>query len=338
MKRVGGLSVAIWVFSSSAIGSPRAVVTTEAGVTDCLTSVQLAAGVASAFAGAEAPPADQTLRVSISRADGGGLLADVRWTGEARETPRRALESASDDCRQLNDAIPLVARALWEAESASDASTVEPQDAAPCAPASPPPPEPRLLPAIVRAEAAPPRDTVARAPAARTPLQVAVGGAGVLGVLDQAALGVRAEVRVPLGRSWALRLAATRLNDGRVAQVDEGRARFSAITGRAAGCWVLPGAISVDACLGVDAGALLPQLSQVAGADQAARPLLWPIALLASRLTLIGPLTAQVSVATGPALIRQDFYLIDARGDRQAVLRAPPALLEAGLSLGVELQ
>jgi hypothetical protein len=158
-----------------------------------------------------------------------------------------------------------------------------------------------------------------------------------LGVLDETALGLRAEVRMPFGNTWALRFAATRLSDGRLAQVDGGRARFSAVTGRAAGCWVRPGVVSVDACVGFEAGALLPRLSQVARPDEAARPLLWPVALVVGGFPLVGPVVAQASLAAGPSLIRQDFYLIDQSGERQAVLRASPVLMQAGLSLGVEL-
>jgi hypothetical protein len=277
----------------------------------------------------------------VSRKAGGGLVADIRWIGATRETPRRSLESASDDCRQLDDAVLLVARALWEAESAPRSTpTSAPKELAAPAPA---PPSGRFEAPASGIVSGPtrPRDaapTAVRGEPPPAPVVVAVGVAAVLGVLGDAALGLRADLRVPVGRELALRFAATHLSNGRVAEVDGGRARFRAITARAAACWVVvPSAFSLDACLGVEAGALLPQLTHVARAEEAPRPLLWPVALVAGRFRLAGPLVAQGAIAVGPTALRRDYYLFDARGDRRAVLQAAPAVMEAAVSLGVEL-
>jgi hypothetical protein len=340
MKCGGRVGIALWALSSSAQAAPRAVVTTEAGVHGCLGSSELAARVDSAFVGAEAPQDDHTLQVSVSRKAGGGLVADIRWIGATRETPRRSLESASDDCRQLDDAVLLVARALWEAESAPRSTpTSAPKELAAPAPA---PPAGRFEAPALGIVSGPtrPRDaapTALRGEAPPAPVLVAVGVSAVLGVLEDAALGLRADLRVPVGRELALRFAATHLSNGRVAEVDGGRAQFRAITARAAACWGVPSAFSLDVCLGVEAGALLPQLTHVGRAEEAPRPLLWPLALVAGRFRLAGPLVAQGAIAAGPTMLRRDYYLLDARGDRRAVLRAAPAVMEAAVSLGVEL-
>lgn len=317
------LGVILWCVTGAAM---TVEVAAAPEVSGCVTSAELSARLVASFDETERTASDDTLLVSIVTRPG-GLVAKVAWWSPAGRGPSRELELAGSDCRQFDDALPLIARALWDGEPAPAGEAAQPPAGE--APLLPPPPTP--MPASTATDRAPP-------PPTRSAVDLGLGVVGLVGVLDEPGLAARLEARVSLGRFWALRLAGTYLSEREPTNVDGGQVRFSALTGRFAGCWVPQLPLSVDACLAVDAGVLMPRRDQLRGGSPGSRPLLWPLAIVAARQPLIGPLVAQASFAAGPALTRYDFQVTNGAGEPQSVRAAAPALLEVGLSLGVALR
>jgi hypothetical protein len=332
MRHRCGVAIALCTLTSSLSASAVEVVVTVAPVVEgCITSDELARRVEMEFAGTELPPSSFTLHATIGVATGGGLTANVTWVSRGAQTPSRDIQTASRDCRQLDDVLPLLARALWNDEATQTTS----------APAVTPPPVPHATPRVVPRTrpfvSAAPRERASAQPRGGS-LALSAGVVGMLGVLDEPLLAPRLNARVSVGRAWAVRLAATYLWENEPTVVAEGGVTFSAVTGRAAGCWVTSNPLSLDACLGVDAGVLWPHVSQLEGGTDGKRPVVWPIVLLAARRQLLGPVHAEGALAAGPALARYDFYIRDAQGEPQSVRAAGPALVEASLSLGIALR
>lgn len=326
MKRGCGVAAA-WgvVLSSLPAFAMKVEVSASPPISGCLTREELESGVTAAFGAAELPSDDYTLRVGIAPVGRGGIRARVEWASTDEGGPGREIETAGLDCRQLDDALPLIARALWDDEAArSQETSARPLRAMPPSAAALHPYGPVA------------RDHVPDRPRRNT-LDLGVAAVGSWGIVNDPVLAARAEARTSLGASWALRLAGTYLSEPEPTEVDGAQVQFNAATGRALGCWVPRFPFSLDACLGVDAGVLMPERTWLRGGKEGNRLLLWPVALLAVRQPILGPLMAQLTFAAGPALTRQDFYMKDVRGEPHQVRTGAPALVEVGLGMGLAL-
>jgi hypothetical protein len=315
---------------SAGAAAPTTEVRAEPGLR-CISSHELAQRVEQAFVGVQPPGAGYSLRVTITRQPD-RFEADVSWQGADRPQESRVITAPLGDCRELDDAIAVIARALWDptAPQQSDAASNN-EAAAPVLPAAAPPVSP---PGVEKPRGVRSRDW--RRTGA-TPIEVGGGTALSVGLVDAARLVVTLEARLPLGSHAALRLGVGALPWTASAEVDRGRVELAALTGRVAGCWALPTRPALDLCSGLQGGVLATRGSQIRGDVTTQRPVLWPIGLVAARHRLAGPLIVGAELAGGPALFRDDYYVKDSQGQQRSVRSAQAALLQAGLWLGFAL-
>lgn len=308
---------------------PKVVVHAE-GVGGCTSAQELASRMEAGLEGRRVP-VDEALRVVVEPRRAGGLVARVGWFRGESALGERAIESAGNDCAELEAAVVFVATTLFDeardaAQPAAKASA--PQDRATV-------PAPRW--------AQPPSGDRGALPASPAPRgskrvgsAVLAGGSVAVGVLSEASVALRLESRLKVGKQLSLWLGVQGVPWSSARRVDEAQVDFAAITATAAACWSFPmsGHAELDGCGGVSGGVMASRGTAIRGQPETLKPLLWPIGALALNAPLWSSLVARAHVAAGPAIFRNDYFVEDSVGTPRAVREGGPALCEGGLALG----
>jgi hypothetical protein len=324
-------------WASTLLAASLNVIVEVSAVEGCITQAELASRLEQAMPGRSSPGSDEVLRVWIEDRDGPGFVARLGWSRRGEASGERRLESSQGDCRQLDAALVLVATALLDDERRAESEQAARAAPAPRAGNIAPPSATQAEPAQREAT----RDIVERKASARTQAAQArsavFGGASVaVGVLSEPAVGIRVDSRIRWSGPFSLWLGAQIVPPSAAREVERATVDFATVTGRAAACWSAPvhASLALDACGGLDAGVLVSNGEMVRGEPDTVRPLLWPLGVVALGAPIGARFVARMHAAAGPALMRQDYFVMDSAGHRQVVREAGPALWEGGLGLG----
>jgi len=322
-----GLATVGWV--SPVLASPS-ISLTEVGISGCLSREELTARVEEGLGGRRIE-ADETLRVRIERTHSSGLVARIGWFRGETALGERVIDSQGPDCRELDAALVLVATTLFD-EAPHDPEPASPSDVGPSVVA--PPEAPPLLPVTDST----PRDAVKSRsdPSVNRETSVLFGGSAALGILSQASLALRVDVRMKLAEQLALWISGQGIPWRPARRVDEAEVDFAVALASAAACWPMRigERLTLDTCGGFTGGVIASRGTSIRGDSDTLRPLLWPIGAIAVSAPVWSSVLARVHVAGGPALFRHDYFVTDSAGAPQAVRRAGPALWESGLEIG----
>ena len=325
-----GLVYSCW--PSGLLAAVPNVVVHADGLSGCISGEELARRVEAGLEG-RSVAVDEALRVVVEARSAGGLLARVGWFREESALGERAIESASNDCAELDAAVVFVATTLFE--EARDAARPTSKPTAPSETAAPAIPTPRWA-QQPSGDRGTPHTTPAPPAPKRVGSAVLAGGSVAVGVLSEASVALRLDSRLKVGKQLSLWLGIQGVPWSPARRVDEAQVDFAAMTATAAACWSFPMSdhAELDGCGGVNGGFLATRGTAIRGDSETVKPLLWPIGALALNAPLWSSLLARAHVAAGPALFRNDYFVEDSVGTPHAVREGGPALCEGGLALG----
>jgi hypothetical protein len=276
----------------------------------------------------DAGAADVLVEVQVKPRDGApGFAANLTLRAQSGNwLGARELQTDSARCSGLDEPLSLVLALMIDI----------PKDELPPPaeqPADTPPPAPRVL----RVPAPPPpvRETVSK----REPLRVELGVSGVItvGLLPDVALGARASVLVRPPQFWPVEFGALMYRDAEATAADGG-SEFEAAGADISVCPLLGdvGRVRVLGCVLQSLGRL--RVSGF-GFDENRKHSRF-YALFGARARLSYPLTSwlagRLSASAEVPATRDDFYFVDAEGQRHRVFRS--ALVAGSGELGMELR